>query len=375
MGTQMTQNCPFGNGNGYGDGRAISVGEVVVEGARWEMQLKGAGPTPFCRGADGRAVLRSSVREFLASEAMDALGVPTTRALSLVVSGTDTVQRPWYADSPPGGQAEPQLPGPDDPRLARFPPEQRLMLIEQLRLELKERAKSPNIMIDEQCAITCRVSPSFLRVGHLDLFGRRAAAPGATEAQREELALLVQHVLDREYPELLPTAPLQERAVALMGAVADRLAHMVAEWLRVGFCQGNFNADNCLVGGRTMDYGARRRPWTAPPVGGAHPAPQVPLALWSDTTQSLQSGWDRASTLHSWPRWRRGAPTLVPLRPPWPPSRPRDRPNAPPSPRRPRRRSSCSTARPMPSGARSWASQSRTAPAAPRPTASAGSSP
>ena len=86
MGSRMTSNCPFGNGNGYGDGRAISIGEMVnpVTGARHEMQLKGGGRTPFCRGADGRAVLRSSIREFLASEAMHALGVDTTRALSLI---------------------------------------------------------------------------------------------------------------------------------------------------------------------------------------------------------------------------------------------------------------------------------------------------
>merc|ERR1719507_1660219 len=106
MGRPMYHNCPFGNGNGYGDGRAASIGEVVVNGKRWEMQLKGAGPTPFCRGADGRAVLRSSIREFLASEAMHNLGVSTTRALSLVLSGEETTQRPWYS---PGSTSE----GPD----------------------------------------------------------------------------------------------------------------------------------------------------------------------------------------------------------------------------------------------------------------------
>ncbi len=119
-------NCPFKNGNGYGDGRAISLGEVVVaspapaptaaaaaavgaigavgaavvvDGARvptrWEFQLKGSGRTPFSRSGDGRAVLRSSVREFLASEAMHHLGIPTTRAIALVVSGTETIQRRW----------------------------------------------------------------------------------------------------------------------------------------------------------------------------------------------------------------------------------------------------------------------------------------
>ena len=75
-GTEYNQQCPFGTGNGYGDGRAISVLEGVFNGRRWEMQLKGGGPTPYCRGADGRAVLRSSVREFLAQEFMHALGVP-----------------------------------------------------------------------------------------------------------------------------------------------------------------------------------------------------------------------------------------------------------------------------------------------------------
>ncbi len=74
-GTEYTQQCPFGTGNGYGDGRAISVFEGIFNGSRWEMQLKGAGPTPYCRGADGRAVLRSSVREFLAQEYMHSLGV------------------------------------------------------------------------------------------------------------------------------------------------------------------------------------------------------------------------------------------------------------------------------------------------------------
>ena len=117
-GQEMYQQCPFNNGNGYGDGRAISVGEVLLDGgARWEMQLKGGGATPFCRGADGRAVLRSSIREFLASEAMYHLGVSTTRALSLVVSGAggETSDRPWYSNSR-------ELPAEDDPRLAQVGP-------------------------------------------------------------------------------------------------------------------------------------------------------------------------------------------------------------------------------------------------------------
>lgn len=218
MGRRQVSNCPFGNGNGYGDGRAISVGEVVVDGQRWEMQLKGAGKTPFCRRSDGRAVLRSSIREFLASEAMHSLGVETTRALSLVVSASMTVNRPWYSGDDRFGGA----------------------------------SNDPDTFIIEACAITARVAPSFLRVGHVDLFARRA---GRSEAAAAELRQIVEHMLFREYPNVAAGQPFSERAYAMLEVVAERLGAMVAGWLRVGFCQGNFNADNCLVSGRTMDYG------------------------------------------------------------------------------------------------------------------------
>jgi uncharacterized protein YdiU (UPF0061 family) len=95
-GTEYYEQCPFKTGNGYGDGRAISILEAVINGKRWEMQLKGGGKTPYCRGADGRAVLRSSIREFLAQEHMNALGVPTSRSLSLYVSKSQKVRRPWF---------------------------------------------------------------------------------------------------------------------------------------------------------------------------------------------------------------------------------------------------------------------------------------
>jgi len=246
MGKPLYDNCPFKNGNGYGDGRAISVGEVVSpSGKRWEMQLKGAGQTPFCRGADGRAVLRSSVREFLASEAMHHLGISTTRALSLIVSQGDTVGRAWYSGDRDTASAS------DDPRLANIPPQMREMLMQMLR----EQSGEPDVMVDEACAITCRVAPSFARIGHLDLFARRAAKSGATEAQREEHRMMVQHAINREFPELLPGASLAERALAFFGSSVESIAELVAGWLRVGFCQGNFNCDNCLVAGRTMDYG------------------------------------------------------------------------------------------------------------------------
>ena len=247
MGRRYTNNCPFNTGNGYGDGRALSVAEVLAaggDGGRWELQLKGAGTTPFCRGGDGRAVLRSSVREFLASEAMHFLRVPTTRALSLVVSGSETAKRPWYS-----GRAQEQVTV-DDPRLAGYPEAMRAALMAQIN---QQGGREPDVMGEEPCAITTRAATSFLRVGHLDLFARRAEAdqPGALEELRE----LVQHALDREYPDVLPGAPLEERAGGLLRAFGERLAVVVAGWMRVGFCQGNFNADNCLVGGRTMDYG------------------------------------------------------------------------------------------------------------------------
>ncbi|MGB7375123.1 MAG: protein adenylyltransferase SelO family protein, partial [Rivularia sp. (in: cyanobacteria)] len=145
-GTEYIQNCPFGTGNGYGDGRAISVFEGIINGQRWEMQLKGGGPTPYCRGADGRAVLRSSVREFLAQEYMQALGVPTSRSLTLYVSKTETVTRPWYSQG--------------------------------------SHSFDPDILVDNPVAISTRVAPSFLRVGQLELFARRArtnAHPRALE--------------------------------------------------------------------------------------------------------------------------------------------------------------------------------------------------
>mmetsp|Transcript_44560 Transcript_44560/g.72670 ORF Transcript_44560/g.72670 Transcript_44560/m.72670 type:complete len:628 (+) Transcript_44560:259-2142(+) len=254
-GQEMYQNCPFGNGNGYGDGRAVSVAEVKLDnGKRWELQLKGGGRTPFCRGGDGRAVLRSSIREFLVSEAMHNLGVETTRALSLVKSLQEKTQRPWYSN-----EDHPDVPSEDDPRLAQYPPEMRKALLQQLI----ERFRNPDQMITETCAITCRVAPSFLRVGHVELHGRRAGSGERTlpegparEAARQQLRALVEHALFREYPECREEGKdLQPQVLCMLRAFSQRIANLMAEWVRVGFVQGNFNSDNCLVGGRTMDYG------------------------------------------------------------------------------------------------------------------------
>eukprot|EP01065_Artemidia_motanka_P015160 TRINITY_DN19029_c0_g1_i1.p1 TRINITY_DN19029_c0_g1~~TRINITY_DN19029_c0_g1_i1.p1 ORF type:complete len:602 (+),score=157.32 TRINITY_DN19029_c0_g1_i1:52-1806(+) len=226
----------FGTGNGYGDGRAISIAEVLLDGGRrWEMQIKGAGGTPFRRTGDGRAVLRSSLREFLASEAMHAMGVSTTRALSLVASRTEMADRPWYSED-----AKRSV----DPRMAM------------MRALLGRRAgDEPDMMHKEACAMTCRTARSFIRVGHFELFERRAKR-GSRDGM-DQLQQLAQHALFREYSDVDPgeSAPFQDRVLAMASAFSERLAKLAADWLRVGYVQSNFNSDNCLVGGRTMDYG------------------------------------------------------------------------------------------------------------------------
>ncbi|CAB9523195.1 UPF0061 protein YdiU [Seminavis robusta] len=267
MGERYTNNCPFGDGTGYGDGRAISIGEVSsnntanntsVQG--YELQLKGAGKTPFHRGADGRAVLRSSVREFLACEAMHWLGVATTRALSLVVSQTETVQRPWYSDS-----VTLQIPNMDDPRLEQFPPAQRKAILRSMR----NQKADPNVLVSEACAITCRVAPSFVRVGHIDLMARRAIKTkdavtttkyDTTSIHWQEYQDLIWHACYREfhkdaYAPFFPQHDIVSAANVLLEKSMFKIATMVGNWVRVGFVQGNFNADNCLIGGYTMDYG------------------------------------------------------------------------------------------------------------------------
>lgn len=216
-GNEYYHQCPFQTGNGYGDGRAVSVLEAVINGQRWEMQLKGGGRTPYCRGADGRAVLRSSVREFLAQEHMHALGVPTSRSLSLYVSKTEKVNRPWYSEG--------------------------------------SRSPDPDKLVSEAVAISTRVAPSFIRVGQLELFGRRARKMEHPKAM-EELEKIVMHAIDREYADVIDqTLTHPEKVVALAREFRSRLASLVANWIRVGFCQGNFNSDNCAVGGFTLDYG------------------------------------------------------------------------------------------------------------------------
>ena len=190
----------FGNWAGQlGDGRAINLGEVVHEGKRWALQLKGAGPTPYSRSADGLAVLRSSVREFLCSEAMHHLGVPTTRALSLVTTGEEVLRDMFYDGHP---KMEPG-------------------------------------------AIVCRVAPSFTRFGSFEIHSARD--------NKALLQQLVDYTITTDFPEL--GTPSRDTYLAWLAEVSKRTAVMVAHWMRVGFVHGVMNTDNMSVLGLTIDYG------------------------------------------------------------------------------------------------------------------------
>ena len=191
----------FGSWAGQlGDGRAIYLGETInAAGERFEWQLKGAGPTPYSRRADGRAVLRSSIREFLCSEAMHHLGVPTTRALALLETGEKVVRDMFYDGHP---QAEPG-------------------------------------------AIICRIAPSFIRFGHFEL----PASRGDTELLRR----LVEFTIARDFPAL-SGAP-ETRIARWFAEVCERTARLVVHWMRVGFVHGVMNTDNMSILGLTIDYG------------------------------------------------------------------------------------------------------------------------
>ncbi|MCT7465072.1 protein adenylyltransferase SelO family protein [Aliarcobacter cryaerophilus] len=237
-GREYYAQCPFQTGNGYGDGRAISVLEAVINGKRWEFQLKGGGKTAYCRGADGRAVLRSSVREFLAQEHMHSLVIPTSRSLTLFTSKKEQVTRPWFNEN--------------------------------------SYSKDPEVMIEEDVAITTRVASSFLRVGQIELFGRRARKNEHKNALKE-LEMIVLHLIHREYSEVInQDLSLEEKIILLANEFQNRLTSLVANWIRVGYCQGNFNSDNCAAGGFTLDYGpfgfiemfdSKYQSWTG---GGMH---------------------------------------------------------------------------------------------------------
>jgi len=195
----------FGNWAGQlGDGRAINLGEVVnQQKQRWALQLKGSGLTPYSRSADGLAVLRSSVREFLCSEAMHHLGIPTTRALSIILTG-EQVQRDMFYDG------NPQL---------------------------------------EKGAVVCRVAPSFTRFGNFQIFTSR----GEIDLLRQ----FVDYTIRTDFPHLLKGSKQLSNDIYLLWfeEVCRRTAEMIVHWQRIGFVHGVMNTDNMSILGLTIDYG------------------------------------------------------------------------------------------------------------------------
>ena len=191
----------FGHWAGQlGDGRAILLGDVInKDQQRWSLQLKGAGPTPYSRTADGLAVLRSSLREFLCSEAMYHLGVPTTRALSLIKTGEQVMRDMLYDGHP---EYEPG-------------------------------------------AVVCRAAPSFTRFGNFQILN----------AQHDEINLkrLVDYTIKTDFPHL--GAPSIEVYLQLFDEICSRTADMIVHWMRVGFVHGVMNTDNMSILGLTIDYG------------------------------------------------------------------------------------------------------------------------
>ncbi len=175
-----------------GDGRALLIGEVIDrKGVRRDLQLKGSGPTPYSRRGDGRSSIGPVVREYLASEFMHALGIPTTRALAAVSTGEQVVRQRME----PGG-------------------------------------------------ILCRVASSHVRVGTFEFFAR--------SGRRDEVRMLADYVIDRHYPQCREAENVYAE---LLSRVVRRQARLIADWLRVGFIHGVMNTDNCSVVGETIDYG------------------------------------------------------------------------------------------------------------------------
>lgn len=175
-----------------GDGRAVLLGEAVNnEGMRFDVQLKGAGMTPFSRMGDGRAVLRSTIREYLCSEAMHALGIPTTRALCIVGSNA-----PVYRETV------------------------------------------------ETAAVLTRIAPTHIRFGTFELF--------ASRGQTEEVKMLADYVIEHHYPHLIDSP---QKYLEFLREVVERTAKMLAAWQAVGFAHGVMNTDNMSITGLTIDYG------------------------------------------------------------------------------------------------------------------------
>ncbi|MDX8379934.1 MAG: YdiU family protein [Gallionella sp.] len=227
----------FGNWAGQlGDGRAIALGEVVnLDNVRWELQLKGAGITPYSRRADGRAVLRSSLREFLCSEAMHHLGIPSTRALSLISTGEPILRDLFYDGNP------------------RYEPG----------------------------AIVCRVAATFTRFGHFEILAARG--------EYTLLKKLIDFTISRDYAHIDRASA--DHLATWFRAICEKTAELVVQWLRVGFVHGVMNTDNMSIIGLTIDYGPYGwmdnfdPAWTPNTTDAEHHryclARQAPVARWN----------------------------------------------------------------------------------------------
>lgn len=216
-GAEPAAHCYCGHQFGYfsgqlGDGATMYLGEVVNnKDQRWEIQFKGAGLTPFSRQADGRKVLRSSIREFLCSEAMHFLGVPTTRAGSCVTSDSKIIRDIFY-----NGNA-----------------------------------------IREKCTVILRIAPTFIRFGSFEIFkpvdsmtGRRGPSAGRTDI----MVQLLDYTVNTFFPEVI-TGNKEDTYLGFFKEVVRRTAKLVAMWQCVGFCHGVLNTDNMSILGLTIDYG------------------------------------------------------------------------------------------------------------------------
>ncbi|TMW64805.1 hypothetical protein Poli38472_008972 [Pythium oligandrum] len=222
-GSETAAQCYCGHQFGYfsgqlGDGAAVYLGEVVNESKeRWELQLKGSGLTPFSRSADGRKVLRSSLREFLASEHMHALGIPTTRSGSVVVSHDTQVVRDMFYD----GNAK-----------------------------------------KEPTAVITRIARTFLRFGSFEIFKEKdpqtgRAGPSAhLPYKKAMMRQMVNFTIRQYFPDVWARElPLEESIKEFFDQVVQRTAKLVAQWQCVGFCHGVLNTDNMSIVGDTLDYG------------------------------------------------------------------------------------------------------------------------
>lgn len=219
-GSQLAAHCYCGHQFGHfsgqlGDGAAMYLGEVVNQSnERWEIQLKGSGLTPFSRTADGRKVLRSSIREFLCSEAMHHLGIPTTRAGSCVTSDTKIIRDIFYTGNP----------------------------------------------IQERATVILRIAQTFLRFGSFEIFKPRddtTGRQGPSIGRKDILDTMLDYTIKTFYPKVYEEHPddTVQRNLAFYKEVIRLTASLVAEWQCVGFCHGVLNTDNMSIVGVTIDYG------------------------------------------------------------------------------------------------------------------------